>query len=83
MLVPAFAISIRILVIVLGVWRIAAILDAYRTVGTPAGCRRPAIRAVVALLVAPSAVIDHGRRLDEPAAHGSGGGAVRQAVRDG
>jgi len=52
MLVPAFAISILILVIVLGVWRIAAILDAYRTVGTPAGRRRPAVRAVVALLIA-------------------------------
>lgn len=52
MLVPAFAISVLLLVIVLGVWRIAAILDAFRAVGTPDGRRRPAVRAVVVLLIA-------------------------------
>lgn len=52
MLVPAFAISVLLLVIALGVWRIAAILDAFRAVGTPDGRRRPVVRAVVALLIA-------------------------------
>ncbi len=52
MLVPAFAISILLLVVVLGVWRIAAILDAFRAVGTPAHRGRPAVRALLALLIA-------------------------------
>jgi LCP family protein required for cell wall assembly len=52
MLVPAFAISFLLLVVALGVWRIAAILDAFRAVGTPVGRRRPAVRAVLALLIA-------------------------------
>jgi LCP family protein required for cell wall assembly len=52
MLVPAFAISFLLLVVALGVWRIAAILDAFRAVGTPVSRRRPAVRAVLALLIA-------------------------------
>jgi LCP family protein required for cell wall assembly len=51
MFVPAFAIAILALVILVGLWRIAAILDAFRAVGTPAGRRRPAVRAVLAVLV--------------------------------
>lgn len=51
MFVPAFATAILALVILVGLWRIAAILDAFRAVGTPAGRRRPAVRAVLAVLV--------------------------------
>lgn len=51
MFVPAFAISILALAILVGLWRIAAIVDAFRAVGTPAGRRRPAVRAVLAVLI--------------------------------
>jgi LCP family protein required for cell wall assembly len=51
MFVPAFATAILALLILVGLWRIAAILDAFRAVGTPAGRRRPAVRAVLAVLV--------------------------------
>lgn len=50
MFVPAFAISILALAILVGVWRLAAIMDAFRAVGTPDGRRRPAVRGVPAVL---------------------------------
>lgn len=51
MFVPAFAVSILILAIIVGVWRLAAIVQAFGSVGTAATRRRPAARAVLAVLV--------------------------------
>lgn len=51
MFVPAFALSVLALAIIVGVWRLAAIVEAFGSVGTPADRRRPAARAVLAVLV--------------------------------
>lgn len=51
MFVPAFATGILILVILVGLWRVAAIVDAFHAVGTPARRGRPAARVVLAVLV--------------------------------
>ncbi len=51
MFVPAFAISILALAILVGFWRIVAIIDAFRAVGTSADRRRPAVRVLLAALL--------------------------------
>jgi len=51
MFVPAFALSVLALAIIVGVWRLAAIVQAFGSVGTAATRRRPAARAVLAVLL--------------------------------
>jgi polyisoprenyl-teichoic acid--peptidoglycan teichoic acid transferase len=51
MFVPAFAWSILALAIVVGVWRLAAIVGAFRSAGTQVARRRPAARAILAVLI--------------------------------
>jgi polyisoprenyl-teichoic acid--peptidoglycan teichoic acid transferase len=51
MFVPAFAWSVLALAVVVGVWRLAAIIQAFSSVGTATSRRQPIARGVLAVLL--------------------------------
>lgn len=51
MFVPAFAWSVLALAVIVGVWRFAAIVQAYTSVGTPTSRRRPIAQVALAVLL--------------------------------